>query len=162
MSLTMDRMCGFLSVVCEQSNTSELPSINWKRKNSAIMLNKWQANSYTTLMIKQMTSFSTFFVTKLDSGCVYVKYEWEGGNLSGCLNNEMTAPMAEFWNRGSPAHGKSSLGSFQIWLPLFSMSRARRYVVRTPKDLLPWHSTKSKCCWTHGQELWCIKHSEFS
>ena len=119
MSLTMDRMCVFRSVVCEQSHTSKLPSINWKWKNSAIILNKWQANSYTIPMIKQMTSFSTFFITKLDGGCVYVKYEWEGGCVSGCSNNEITAPVAGLSNRCRPAHGKSSLSSFQIWLPPF-------------------------------------------
>lgn len=162
MSLTMDRTCGSLSVVCEQSNTSELPSINWKRKNSAIILNKWQANSYTMPMIKQMTSFSSFFVTKLDGGSVYGKPEWEEGSLSGCSNNEITGSAAELSNRCRPARGKSSLGSLQISLPSLSNVQSRRYVVQTPKDLLPWHLINSKCCWTCGQELWCIKHSEFS
>lgn len=161
MSLTMDRMCRFLSVVCEQSNTSELPSINWKLKNSAIILNKWQANSYTMQMIKQMTNFSTFFVTKLDGGCTYGRDE-RGGSLSGCSKNEIIDPTAQLSNRCRPARRTPSFSSLWVWLPSLSMSRARRHVVQAPKDLLTRHSIKSKCCWTHGQELWGIKHSEFS
>lgn len=115
MSLTMDRMCGFLSVACKQSNTSKLPSVNWKLKNSAIILNKWQANSYTTPMIKQMTSFSTFFVTKLDGSCIYGEYEWEGGSLWGCSNNEIIAPMPEISNRCWAPCDKTCLRSLLIW-----------------------------------------------
>lgn len=165
MSLTMDRMCGFLSVAHEQSNTSKLPSINWKLKNSAIILNKWQANSYTTPMIKQMTSFSTFFVTKLDSNCIYVKYEWEGGSLSSCSNNEIGAPhqpgaafkqmLATSWQVFPRVTPDPTSVSFQCPVQGDVLSQ-------TPKDLLTWHSITSKCCWIHGQEVCCTKHSEFS
>lgn len=93
MSLTMDRMCGF---VCAQSNTSQPPSIRWKLKNSAIILNKWQANSNTTPMIKQMTSVSPFFVTELDGSCVYVKYEWEGGESRVAQRTTQLPPLQSF------------------------------------------------------------------
>lgn len=117
MSVTTDRVCGFLSLVWERSNTSELPSINWKLRNPAIILKKWQANSYTTLMIKQMTSSSTFFVTKLDRGCVYGKHEWEWGSVSGCSNCETIAYGAEC----RPPRATSSSHSLRVWLqPLFS------------------------------------------
>lgn len=160
MSLTMGRMCGFLSVAHEHSNTSKLPSINWKLKNSAIILNKWQANSYTTPMIKQMTSFSTFFVTKLDCSCIYVKYEWEGGSLSGCSNNEIGAPPPP-----SRALQQRLATSWQVfpWFTLdptlvsFQCPEQGDTLSQTPKDLLTWHSITSKCCWVRGQEVCCTK-----
>lgn len=161
MSLTMDRMCGFLSVACEQSNTSKLPSINWKLKNSAIILNKWQANSYTTTMIKQMTSFSTFFVTKLDGSRIYGKYEWEGG-LSGGSDNERIAPMPELSNSCRPPRDKLCLGSHLIWPRCLFNVQGKEIRCPKPKDLLTWHSIKSKCHWTRGQELCRTKHSQLS
>lgn len=156
MSLTMERMCGFLSVVCQPSNTSALPSINWKLKNSAIILNKWQANSYSTLMIKHGTSFSTFFVTKLDGGCVPVNSEWEGGSLSGCSNKEIIALPAE------PSKGEGGV-SWSVtlvfcWIPGGPLSSARSKednIAQSPKDLLSWGSIKSERHWTHAQDRGC-------
>lgn len=124
MSATMDSVCGFLSLVWEWSNTLELPSINWKLRNSTIILKKWQANSYTMLMIKQVTSFSTFFVTKLDHSCVYGKCEWEWRSVSGCSNCDTIAHRAEFSNMCRPPHLMLHLPlskSPMMWLqPLFN------------------------------------------
>lgn len=143
MSLTMDRICGF---VCEQSNTSQPPSIHWKLKNSAIILNKWQANSVATPMIKQMTSFSPFFVSKLDGSCVYVKYEWEGGSVSGCSDNDNCPHCRAF--KLVQANSWSAFPQFTPDLTsISSTSQARTEFGQTPQDLLSWRSIKWKWCW---------------
>lgn len=154
MSLTMDRMCGFLSVVWEQSNTLELPSISWKLKNSAIILNKWQANPYTTLMIKQMTSFSTFFATELDDGCVQMKYERKGARVSACSRYELIAHTVRLSGTARPPPA-----SFTLDLTLVSLeTRARRYIVCSSVDPLTWCLVESESFWPLSQGLWFIKH----
>lgn len=90
MSLTTDRTCGTPSAAWEQANTSELPGINWKPKNPTIIPNRWQANPYTVMVIKQVTSFSIFFVTKLGQA------RWKGRNgrkQIGFLNWEIIVPI---------------------------------------------------------------------
>lgn len=159
MNLTMPRTCGFLPVVCEQSHTSARPGIRWKLRNSAITLNKWQANSYTTPMIKQMTSVAASFVTKVD-GAVWMWDVSEGAGLSGCWTEEAAPPQAApQWQAGS---WPGVPGSTRIGLRSLSNVQSRELRCATPKDLLTWHSIKSKCCWTCGRDLWCLRHPELS